>query len=148
MDKTANLISTLQNAQKRQKNTCILPFSLNTQQILSVLLVEGYIKGFHIVQSHSNKNQLKNKNNYTKISEHNIFIEVYLKYLENKENEQCVLQLKRISKPGKRMYTRSKNVNKIQRGLGNLLLSTSKGILTDRDARYLNIGGELLCVLS
>lgn len=142
MDKIANITSTIENAQQRQKFKCFLHFSLKTQKILNILFIEGYIKGFKTVFLNSNNNMPHNIKNSL------LMFEVYLKYSENKENGKSFLKIKRISRPGKRVYTLSKDINKVKRGLGILILSTSKGILSDRDARYLKIGGEALCIVS
>lgn len=170
MDNTANFISAIQNAQKRQKNSLILPFSLQTLNILNILFVEGYIKGFKILRSNWHELRLSRldlktgsfeplksqplkiqninlKLNSQKINHHKISIEIFFKYSENTKNQEFNFQIKKISKGSKKMYTASKNINKIKRGLGSLILSTSKGILIDRDARYLRIGGEPLCVI-
>jgi small subunit ribosomal protein S8 len=144
MDKIANIASTIENAQQRQKFKCFLHFSLKTQRILNILFIEGYIKGFKTISWSTTLNT--NGSNNTKNSP--LMFEVFLKYSENKENGKSFLKIKRISRPGKKVYTLSKDINKIKRGLGSLILSTSKGILSDRDARYLKIGGEALCIVS
>ena len=150
MDNTANFISAIQNAQRREKNSLILPFSVQTQKILNILFVEGYIKGFKILRTNWYDKKINNQNlqqNYKKINYHKMSIEIFFKYSENIKNQEFNFQIKKISKSSKKMYTASKNINKIKRGLGSLILSTSKGILIDRDARYLKIGGEPLCII-
>ena len=150
MDNTANFISAIQNAQRREKNSLILPFSVQTQKILNILFVEGYIKGFKILRTNWYDKKINNQNlqqNYKKINYYKMSIEVFFKYSENTKNQEFNFQIKKISKSSKKMYTASKNINKIKRGLGSLILSTSKGILIDRDARYLKIGGEPLCII-
>lgn len=93
--------------------------------ILNILKNEGYIKDFFLFFK-------KNKG----------YIFVYLKYFNNKS----VIQVfKKISKPSSRVYSGYKNLPKIMNGLGILILSTSKGIITDNSARILNVGGELIC---
>lgn len=117
MDKVGNLFSTLLNAQKRGKVTVPVPSTKLNQNILQALKLEGYIQDF--------------------AREQNFFI-VYLGY---------ITEIIRVSKPGKRVYVRVTEINKVKRGLGILLLSTSKGILSDRDALHLRLGGEALCYI-
>nr|YP_008802555.1 ribosomal protein S8 [Monomastix sp. OKE-1]AGZ90208.1 ribosomal protein S8 [Monomastix sp. OKE-1] len=125
MDNIANILSSIENAQRRQKLCCFLPFSKKTQHILHILFIEGYIRGFKINQG----------------------FQVYLKYSEDREEGSSLFKIKRISKPGKKIYIPAKKINKIKRGLGILILSTSKGVLSDRDARYLQLGGEVVAAV-
>lgn len=148
MDKIANIASTIATAQQRQKFKCLLHFSLKTQKILNILFIEGYIKGFKSVDGLKGGPLNLDKSTPQNIKKTPLMFEVYLKYSENKENGKSFLKIKRISRPGKRVYTLAKDINKIKRGLGSLIVSTSKGILSDRDARYLKIGGEALCIVS
>lgn len=140
MDNTANFLSALQNAQKRQKNLFVFPFSLQIYKLLNILYIEGYIKGFKLISS--------SKINSDIDSLQKTKIEIHLKSLKNTENLQFTFDIKKLSKQSKRIYVPWKHLNKIKRGLGSLLLSTSKGVFIDRDARYLKIGGEPLCLLS
>jgi small subunit ribosomal protein S8 len=133
MDKIANIFSHIQNTQKRGKTFVRISSSKMAERILNCLFIEGYIKGFSLIK------ELKKS--------------VYVVYLGNSGYELSgtsfkqtgIQKIVRISKPGKRAYTNSKNLQKVKRGLGTLLVSTSQGILSDRDARFLKKGGEILC---
>lgn len=104
-------------------------FILNTKinkEISKLLEKEGYIKHFRVS---------KNSKNY---------IELTLKYLGTSK-KPCIKNLKRLSSSGLRLYSRYKDIPHILNGMGIIILSTSKGIITDRDARFYKVGGELLC---
>jgi small subunit ribosomal protein S8 len=132
MDKIANIFSHIQNTQKRGNSFIRIPSSKIIQNILNCLFIEGYIKGFSFIS--------KGKNSF------------YILYLSSSGYQSTGTSFKqtgiqkiiRISKPGKRIYTNIKDLQKVKRGLGTLLVSTSNGILTDRDARFLRKGGEIL----
>ena len=91
-----------------------------------ILKDEGYIKNYKLIKDRK----------------HGI-LRIYLRYDES--NESVIVGLKRLSKPGRRLYVNGKSIPPVLNGMGIAVLSTSKGILTDRDARKLNVGGELLC---
>ena len=97
--------------------------------IAEILLDEGYIKGFEVVEDGNFKT-----------------IRVELKYGKDK-NEKIITGLKRISKPGLRVYASKENLPKVLGGLGIAIISTNKGVLTDKEARKQNIGGEVLAYI-
>jgi small subunit ribosomal protein S8 len=119
MDKVGNLFSALLNAQARKKTSVHFPFSKLNQNILSALHTEGYIESFHF----SNPS----------------------KYLVATLSNTQAFHIQRVSRPGKRVYVKLDEIGKTKRGLGILLLSTSKGIMSDRDAQFFHLGGEALC---
>ena len=137
MDKIADMLSKIQNAQKRGKSFTTISSSKLKKDILKILFIEGYIKGYSAGCAASQFKQNK--------------LCIYLGYNEtssfsnSKMNENPTHKIIRISRPGKRIYIQSKDINKVKRGLGILLLSTRQGILCDRDARFFNLGGEALC---
>lgn len=118
MDKVGNLFSTLMNAQRRGKLSVHVPFSKLNRNILQALKLQGYIQDFSCESDAS--------------------YGVSLGYIR---------QIQRVSRPGKRVYLRAADINKVKRGLGILLLSTSKGIMSDQDALHLRVGGEALCYI-
>ena len=110
----------------RQINTIDVPASKFRFKILEILRSEGYINNFFIEKNDNNKNILK----------------VDLKYYEG---NPVIKEIKRVSKPGRRVYSRATSLPKIHNGLGLAIISTSKGIMSDSEARKNNIGGEIIC---
>ena len=119
-DPIADMISRIRNAQLRTLNTVEIPNSKLRARILDVLKEEGYI-------SNDKKNKL---------------LLVNLKY---NNGIPVIKEISRVSKPGRRVYSRADSIPKIQNGLGIAIVSTSKGIMSDNDARTKKIGGEIIC---
>lgn len=126
-DPIADMLTRIRNANAMKKKVVSIPLSRVKKEILEVLRLEGYIEGYIV------KRDEKSHHNY---------IEVTLKYLSN--NERVIQGLKRISKPGLRVYASSENLPKVLNGLGTAVISTSKGIMTDKTARKQQIGGEVI----
>lgn len=124
-DPIGDLITRIRNAQNINRLKVKVPYSNLRSAILNVLQREGYIKGYEV----SNETPFK-KN-----------IEVDLKYTEGKA---VIAEIKRISKPGRRVYGNIKELPKVHNGLGISILSTSQGVLSDYEARQKNVGGEIL----
>ena len=124
-DPIADLITRIRNANSAKHDTVDVPASNMKKAITQILLDEGYIKSFQVVED--------NKQGIIKIS---------LKYGSNKSH--VITGLRRVSKPGLRIYTNCEEMPKVMRGLGIAIVSTSKGIMTDRQARKENMGGEIL----
>tara|TARA_Y100000590_G_scaffold463664_1_gene630999 strand:+ start:235 stop:630 length:396 start_codon:yes stop_codon:yes gene_type:complete len=124
-DPIADMITRIRNAQLRTLNSVSIPGSKFRAKILDVLRDEGYISDYKY-KSDKNKGSLV----------------VNLKY---NNGLPVIKEIKRISKPGRRIYTKADSIPKIQSGLGIAIVSTSKGIMTDNDARSKNIGGEIIC---
>ena len=125
-DPIGDMITRIRNAQMRQLSKVNIPSSRFRTKILDVLKQEGYIADYKL-NSESNKKP---------------FITVNLKY---SNGLPVIKEIKRISKPGRRIYARADSIPRIQNGLGLAIVSTSKGIMTDSDARNKNIGGEIIC---
>lgn len=123
-DKISDFLTQIRNANLNHNLSIIIIKTKINYQILKILKQEGFIKSF----SEYSSNQLK----------------IYLKY-KGRERKPIITNLKRISKPGRRIYANYKEIPSILGGLGIIILSTSKGVLTDRDARFYRIGGEILC---
>ncbi len=125
-DPIADMITRIRNAQMRTLNTVSIPNSKFRAKILDVLKEEGYISDYKTLTDKKNK----------------IFLLVDLKYYNG---SPVIKEIRRISKPGRRIYTRADSIPKIQSGLGIAIVSTSMGIMSDNDARLKNIGGEIIC---
>jgi len=124
-DPIADMLTRIRNAQAVKKKTVILPYSKIKWEILNVLLKNGFIKEV-------NKTKKKNKK----------FIEIILKYDE--KGLPRISELKRVSKSSNRVYIQAKDIWFFKKGLGIRILSTPKGILSDKEAKKLNVGGEVL----
>ena len=125
-DPIADMLTRIRNSNSQNHDSVDIPKSRIKQEIAQILLDEGYIKGFEVVED--NKQGL---------------IRVELKYLPNKE--RVISGIKRISKPGLRIYVNSNEVPKVLGGLGIAILSTSHGLMTDKKAREDKVGGEVIC---
>ncbi len=124
MDPIADMIVRIKNASDSKKESVVFPYSKLKVAILDVLQKEGFIKSFG----------KKGK----KIAK---FIEVGLVY---NDGTPKIMGVERVSKTSKRVYQKSKEINKVKSGLGSLILSTPKGIMTDKQAKVENVGGEAL----
>lgn len=125
-DPLADLFSRIRNAQMRNKKVVTSPASKLRAGILEVLAKEGYIRGYAMTQHASGKNEL----------------DIELKY---DSNGPVISNITRISKPGRRVYSRATSIPRIQNGLGLAIISTNKGVMSDIEARKNNIGGEIIC---
>ncbi len=125
MDPIADMLTSIRNAQAVLKETVVVPYSEIKFEIAKVLKKENLIE------------EVEKKGRKTRKS-----IEIKLKY-ENKK--PAILSLKRISKPGQRIYTTAGKIKKVRSGYGISIISTSKGLMTNKQARKQNIGGEILC---
>ncbi len=126
VDPIGDMLTRIRNGQMRALNKINIPFSNFRMKILEVLKKEGYIIEFYLDE---NKEQIKS-------------ILVVLKYYEG---EPVIKEIKRVSKPGRRVYSRAISIPKIKNGLGLAILSTSKGVMSDADAIKNNLGGEIIC---
>ncbi len=125
-DPIGDMFSRIRNGQLRSLSSVIIPSSNFRKNILEILKNEGYIKDFFIEKSENNKISLK----------------ISLKYFEG---QPVIKEIKRISKPGRRVYSRAASIPKVMNGLGLSILSTPKGVMSDAEARKNNIGGEIIC---
>ena len=125
-DPIADMLTRIRNANKMRHTTVDIPASKAKKDVLTVLANEGFIVGYDEVKLENNQSVLK----------------VTLKYTASKE--RVIKGLKRISKPGLRVYAPVDELPKVLNGLGIAIISTSQGVMTDREARKANIGGEVL----
>lgn len=124
-DPIADMLTRLRNAIQAHKAEVIIPANKEKIEISKILLEEGYITAYELVENGSFVN-----------------IKITIKYGEN--GESVILGLKRISKPGLRVYASKDKLPKVISGLGIAIISTNKGVITDKKARELNVGGEVL----
>ena len=127
-DPIADMLTRIRNAQIAKHDVVVLPASNTKKAIAKILLDEGYIKAFDYVDEKPQGS-----------------IKITLKYVNGKQ--PVIAGLKRVSKPGLRVYARSEEMPKVLGGLGIVIVSTSKGLMTDREARKQNIGGEVLAYI-
>ncbi len=124
-DSIADMLTRIRNASSAKHDTVQIPASNIKKAIAQILVDEGYVKSFKVIEDGKQG-----------------VIEIALKYGPNKS--QVITGLRRVSKPGLRIYSDCENMPRVQNGLGIVILSTSKGIMTDKDARKANVGGEVL----
>ncbi|MBW2019437.1 MAG: 30S ribosomal protein S8 [Deltaproteobacteria bacterium] len=125
-DPLADMLTRVRNANMAKHRKVDIPASKMKVSVAKILKDEGYIKNYKLIKDRKYG-----------------ILRVYLKY--DDLNQGVITGLKRVSKPGRRLYVKKKEIPRVLNGMGVAVLSTSKGILTDREARKLNIGGELLC---
>ena len=127
-DTIADMLTRIRNANSAKHETVDIPASNMKKAIAQILLDEGYIASYKVIED-----------------EKQGVIRVTLKYGENKS--QVITGLRRVSKPGLRIYSNVEDMPKVMKGLGIAIISTSKGVMTDREARKQHIGGEVLAYI-
>ena len=128
-DPIADMLTRIRNANTAKHNKVDVPTSIMKKSISEILLNEGYIRGFEVVGEGVKAN-----------------LRITLKYGRDK-NEKVISGIKRISKPGLRVYAEAENLPKVLGGLGTAVISTNKGVITDREARELGVGGEVIAFI-
>ena len=126
-DPIADMLTRIRNANTAKHDTVDVPASKMKLAIANILVDEGYIAKYDLVEDGAFKT-----------------IHITLKYRADK-NEKVISGLKRISKPGLRVYANTEDIPKVLGGLGTAIISTNKGVVTDKEARKLGVGGEVLC---
>nr|YP_010420144.1 ribosomal protein S8 [Nanocnide japonica]AGZ91105.1 ribosomal protein S8 [Nanocnide japonica]AGZ91108.1 ribosomal protein S8 [Nanocnide japonica]QCT24755.1 ribosomal protein S8 [Nanocnide japonica]USG53613.1 ribosomal protein S8 [Nanocnide japonica] len=130
-DTIGNLLTYIRNADINKKRTVRIPYTNIGENIIKILLREGFIESMR-------KHQERNK----------CFLVLTLRHRRNRPGpKRIVFNLKRISRPGLRIYSNYQGIPRILGGIGVVILSTSRGIMTDREARLERIGGEILCYI-
>ena len=125
-DPLGDMLARIKNGQLRKKESVLMPASRFRGNVLDVLHREGYIRGFKKVEIENNKNEFQ----------------IELKYIDG---EPVIKNISRVSTPGRRVYSKIKDLQRNFDGLGISILSTSKGVLSDNEARNEKVGGEILC---
>ena len=124
-DPIGDMITRIRNAQMRAKAKVSMPGSKQRERVAEVLKAEGYIRGYAAVAHANGRSEL----------------EIELKYFEG---EPAIRHLARVSKPGRRVYSASRELPRVRNGLGMTIVSTPRGVLSDAEAREQNVGGEVL----
>lgn len=127
-DSIADILTRIRNANTAKHATVDVPASNMKKSIAQILVDEGYIKNYKVIEDDKQGT-----------------IRVTLKYGEGKS--QVITGLRRVSKPGLRIYSNVEDMPKVMKGLGVAIISTSKGVMTDREARKQNVGGEVLAFI-
>lgn len=125
-DPLGDMLTRIRNAQMRGMKKTVSPASKLRQRVLDVLESEGFIRGYTRVEHDNNKSDL----------------EIELKYFDG---DPVISKIRRVSKPGRRVYSSVKEIEPVRNGLGISILSTPKGVMSDAVAREQNVGGEVLC---
>jgi small subunit ribosomal protein S8 len=127
-DPIADMLTRVRNANHRKFKSTDVLFSRVNLNIAKVLKKAGYINGFEVKRDGRRRMGM---------------LRIYLRY--SAKNERIIADIQRVSKPGRRFYVGSKEIPEVLNGYGIAVLSTSRGIMTDKEARDLNVGGEILC---
>lgn len=127
-DTIADILTRIRNANTAKHATVDVPASNIKKSITQILVDEGYVKGYQVIEDGKQG-----------------IIRITLKYGDNKT--PVITGLRRVSKPGLRIYSSCMDMPKVRRGLGIAVVSTSKGVMTDKKARELNVGGEVLAFI-
>jgi len=126
MDPIGDMFTRIRNGQLRLLTKVEMPSSTFRLKVLEVLKNEGFISSYHIKKKENNK----------------VSLVVDLKYYEG---TPVIKEIKRVSKPGRRVFSRATSIPRIQNGLGLAIISTNKGVMSDIEARKNNVGGEIIC---
>ena len=125
-DPIGDMLARIRNAQERGKSKVAVPHSKLREKVLNVLQGEGFFRGFAVVEQGNNKAE----------------IEVELKYFDG---APVIREIKRVSTPGRRVYSKIRELPRHYNGLGISILSTPRGVMSDAEARAANVGGEVIC---
>lgn len=128
LDPIGDMLARIRNAQMRAHPTVSMPHSIIKHQIARILTEEGYIRGYRVIAL-SDKMDRK-------------ILKLFLKYVDK---SPAIKGMVRVSKPGRRVYVKVSEIPRIKGGFGTAIVSTPRGVLTDKQARLLHVGGELLC---
>jgi small subunit ribosomal protein S8 len=125
-DPVSDLLSRIRNGQQAHKDSVVSPASKIRANVLEVLQREGYIRGYSLSDARPGINEFK----------------IELKYVDG---EPVIREITRVSKPGRRVYSRIADLPRVYNGLGISILSTPRGVMSDNEARAAHVGGEILC---
>ena len=129
-DSIADMLTRIRNAGMAKKRQLFMPSTNTLVAIARVLKEEGFIVDYKVIEQ-------KPQNS----------LQIDLKYTQERHPKLVITDLQRVSKPGRRIYTKSKEIPWVRSGMGIAILSTPKGVVTGRKARQLNVGGEVLCYI-
>jgi small subunit ribosomal protein S8 len=128
-DPIADMLTRIRNAAKARLDSVAMPTSVVKSEIAKIMLQEGYISSYEVIDGENAGGVLK----------------IYLRY--SKDKSGVIAGLKRISKPGLRVYTEKTKIPRILGGMGTIIITTSKGVMTGKKAKELGIGGEVICYI-
>ncbi len=128
-DPIADMLTRIRNAAKARLDIVAMPTSVMKSEIAKIMLQEGYISSYEVIDGENAGGILK----------------IYLRY--SKDKSGVIAGLKRISKPGLRVYTEKTKIPRILGGMGTIIITTSKGVMTGKKAKELGIGGEVICYI-
>lgn len=128
VDPLGDMLTRIRNAQMRKKSRVATPGSKLRARVLEVLKTEGYIRGYSETQFGNGRTEF----------------DIELKYFEG---EPAIREIRRVSKPGRRVYSSVDTMPRVANGLGITIISTPRGVMADHDAREQNVGGEVLCTV-
>jgi len=134
-DTISDVLTRIRNAGMVKSTTVRIPLTRLSQQLCQILEKEGYIASFQREGATSQKGE---------VNKDTSFLSIQLKY-SGPQRKPCITNLRRISTPGLRIYTNAQDIPKVLGGMGIVIISTSQGLMTDREARYRRIGGEIVC---
>ena len=129
-DPIADMLTRIRNAIMAGHSSVLVPSSKVKLAIVRILKEEGFIQDYELIEDRPQP-----------------MVRIWLKYVGGKERRSVIAGLKRVSKPGRRVYTKKKDILWVLSGMGIAILSTPKGIMTDKKARRLGVGGEVLCYI-
>ena len=127
-DPIGDMLTRIRNSQQRGKSTVLTPASKLRARVLDVLKAQGFIRGYEAVTSEAGHPELR----------------IELKYFEG---SAVIREIKRVSKPGRRVYVGVRDLPQVRQGLGVSIVSTPRGVMSDADARAARVGGEVLCTV-
>jgi small subunit ribosomal protein S8 len=129
-DPIADMLTRLRNASRVRHELVRMPGSKMKEQIAKILKREGYIEDYRVVPAEAGPGTV---------------LEVRLRYVGPRHRDPAISGISRVSKPGLRVYTQAVSIQRVLGGMGIAVLSTSKGLMTDREARQAGVGGEVIC---
>ena len=138
-DPIADMLTRIRNANKAMHDTAQMPTSRLKEEIARILKEEGYISGFRILSADEHNAREENK------KKHRSFDTLVIELKFGRNRERIITDLKRVSKPGRRVYARKDRLPRVLGGMGTAILSTSGGLITSKTAEERGVGGEVIC---
>jgi small subunit ribosomal protein S8 len=140
-DPIADMLTRIRNANKAMHETTEMPTSRLKEQIARILKDEGYISDFRVVTADEHNRKVEDK------KKHRAYDTLVVELKFGRNRERIITDLKRISKPGRRVYARKDRLPRVLGGMGTAILSTSGGLVTSRTAQERGVGGEVVCFI-
>jgi small subunit ribosomal protein S8 len=144
-DPIADMLTRIRNASAVERPAVDMPATKLKVAIAKVLVEEGFVLGYRLGKYAADAQGHKEFQETSDVSQPHVVLQVYLKY--GPEGERVIRHIERYSRPGRRVYQGYKDIRRVLDGLGIAILSTSRGVLSDRQARHAKVGGEILCTV-